>query len=72
MTQTEPTAAPARHECPGGCGREDVPRYLYACVPCMRALPEDLAARMTSQYEHTRFKARAEAKLFWESLRGGA
>lgn len=58
-----------RRDCAGGCGRE-IPRYLHACAECMKALPDSLRERLTSEYEQTRTLARAEAALKWRTIRG--
>lgn len=36
-----------RHDCPG-CGKDDVPKYMFACVTCWDALPDRLRDRVKS------------------------
>ena len=38
------------HECPGGCGREDIPRRLFACASDWRRLPESMRLAIVGAY----------------------
>lgn len=38
------------HECPGLCGRHDVPRHHFACPACWARLPFKLQRPITQNY----------------------
>jgi hypothetical protein len=37
-------------DCPGGCGREDVPPHLVACRSCWRQLPKAMRNTVWNTY----------------------
>jgi hypothetical protein len=49
------------HECPGGCGRADVARDLFACSNCWFWLPRELRHRITNAYRSGDRRAHHEA-----------
>jgi hypothetical protein len=58
-------------ECPGGCGREDVPPHLFACPSCLELLPMSLREHVTHRTPESIY-AIARAKLFYENRSSGA
>jgi hypothetical protein len=40
------------HECPGGCGRRDVPRHRYACRECWYRLPDPHRRAIQQNHRH--------------------
>lgn len=59
------------HECPGGCGREDVPGHLFACPSCLERLPLHLRTALSVKMHRDYPAFVARAKLYWENARSG-
>lgn len=57
------------HECPGGCGRDDIPGNRFACEDCIDRLPRSLAEGLRKPSPSEILAVRSRAKIWFENTR---